>query len=141
MRSFNFASSHVVDGSGASHSLSRSVSNLHKMAETWRAIWVTDLANRSATLKSLIQDWFVSTVMAAQVVNTFLGLRPGLQSGTRNLDHPSKTTEVLSSGAFDLWDDLTIPEICSDPLGHLPRTHIFRNIVEFFVALAHGRDP
>ena len=74
--------------------------------------------------------------------------RPGLQSGTgdphpldANLDHPSKTTEVLSSGAFDLWDDLTIPEICSDPLGHLPRTHIFRNIVEFFVVLAHGRDP
>ena len=66
--------------------------------------------------------------MAAQYGKTSLGPRvrtfvhdQGLQSRTRdpnssnaNLDHSCGTTEDPSSRAFDLWDDMTVPDHLQD---------------------------
>ena len=83
--------------------------------------------------------------------------RTSLQSRTRgpnrpdaSLDRPSYTAEVHSRTTFNLWDDATLLEHLSenrdplgadgpkvqvataDKMGHPPRAHLLRCVVEFF---------
>ena len=92
--------------------------------------------------------------------------RTSLQSRTRgpnrheaSLDRPSYIAEVHSRTTFDLWDDATFSEHLSenrdplgadgpqvqvataDKMGHPPRAHLLRCVVEFFGSWHMGWTP
>ena len=100
----------------------------------WRTICVTECIDQSAMLKVFVQEW-VCVKLDGDTARGDISRppshrhrsRPRLQSRSRgpnllgaSLGHASCLTEDPTSGAFDLWDGMTLPGIFhahSDPQG------------------------
>ena len=97
----------------------------HGIGTSEPAIWVTDPGDHSEMLKAFVQEW-VRVNLDGDTAREYFSCsasqrllsRPMSQSTTcgpnllgASLDPSSCATEDPSSGVFDLWDDMTLPEI------------------------------
>ena len=116
LRRFRYESSNFNFLSGTSGTF---VIALRKVAKIWRfqwrTIWVTDLADRSATLKAFVQEWVRVDPDGGTAREDFsrspsqrLSLRTSVESKTRGenppdvgRDHASCAAEGPSSRDFD----------------------------------------